>query len=77
MTVCCRPPKRREATGEFRCDTFNWRYSIDLPTGDGETLRADFDDWIWRLDETRALNRAYMSRYGVRLGEVIIFFERR
>ncbi len=66
-----------EATGEVRGDTFNWRYTIDLPLGDGETLRADFDDWMWRLDEERVLNRAYMNRFGIRLAEVIIFFERR
>lgn len=66
-----------EATGEVRGDTFNWRYTIDLPLGDGETLRADFDDWMWRFDEDRVLNRAYMNRFGVRIAEVIIFFERR
>lgn len=65
------------ATGEVRGDTFNWRYTIDLPLGDGETLRADFDDWMWRLDADRVLNRAYMTRFGVNLAEVIIFFERR
>lgn len=65
-----------EATGEVRGDTFNWRYTIDLPIGGGETLRASFDDWIWQLDDTRLLNRAYISRFGVRLGEVIIFFEK-
>ena len=64
------------ATGEERGDTFNWRYTIDLPIADGETLRASFDDWMWRLDEDRVLNRAYMSRFGVEIGEVIIFFER-
>jgi hypothetical protein len=64
------------ATGEVRGDVFNWGYTIDLPVGEGETFRATFDDWMWRLDEDRLLNRAYMSRFGVRLGEVIIFFER-
>lgn len=66
-----------QATGEVRGDTFNWRYTIDLPLGDGETLRADFDDWMWRLDADRVLNRAYMNRFGIRIAEVIIFFERR
>jgi hypothetical protein len=65
-----------EAAGEVRGDVFNWRYTIDLPVGDGETFRATFDDWMWRLDEDRLLNRAYMSRFGVGIGEVIIFFER-
>lgn len=63
------------ATGTERGDTFNWTYSIDLPEESGG-FRADFDDWMWRFDETRLLNRAYVSRFGVTLGEVIIFFER-
>ena len=61
---------------EERGDVFNWRYEIDLPVPDG-TLRVTFDDWMWRLDERRVLNRAYMSKLGVPIGEVIIFFEKR
>ena len=68
------------ATGEERGDTFNWRYTIDLPvpTADGtaETLRVTFDDWMWLLTEDRLLNRAYMKRWGVDIGEVILVFER-
>ena len=65
-----------QAVGEERGDVFNWRYEIDLPVPDG-TLRVTFDDWMWRLDERRVLNRAYMSKFGVPIGEVIIFFEKR
>ncbi|NNU79821.1 DUF3833 domain-containing protein [Halovulum dunhuangense] len=63
------------ATGEERGDSFNWRYVIDLPVPDG-TLRVAFDDWMWLLDERRLLNRAYMDRFGVEIGEVVIFFEK-
>lgn len=64
------------ASGEERGDSFNWRYVIDLPIGEGETLRARFNDWMWLMSDTTLLNRAYMSRAGVPLGEVIIWFER-
>lgn len=63
------------ATGEERGDAFNWRYTIDLPVGE-DTLRATFDDWMWLLADDRILNRAYMSRGGVMIGEVIIWFEK-
>ncbi len=63
------------ASGEERGDTFNWVYTIDLPVPDG-TLRVSFDDWMWQLNETRVLNRAYMKKYGVDIGEVIIYFEK-
>lgn len=68
------------ATGEERGDAFNWRYTIDLPivSADGatETMRVTFDDWMWLLSDDRLLNIAYLERFGVTLGQVIITFER-
>ena len=64
------------ATGEERGDTFNWRYTIDLPTGEGDTVRVSFDDWMWLIADDRVLNRAYMRKYGVTVGEVTIIFEK-
>ncbi|MEM7319693.1 MAG: DUF3833 domain-containing protein [Pseudomonadota bacterium] len=63
------------AEGEERGDTFNWQYQIDLPVPDG-TLRVTFDDWMWLLTDDRLLNRAYMSKFGVEIGEVTIIFEK-
>ena len=63
------------ATGEERGDAFNWRYRIDLPVPNG-TLRVSFDDWMWQVSEDRVLNRAYMDKLGVGIGEVIIWFEK-
>ena len=69
-----------EATGEERGDAFNWTYTIDLPIpsaeGGTDTLRVAFDDWMWLLSDDRLLNRAYMTRFGVPIGEVIIAFEK-
>ena len=68
------------ATGTEDGNRFNWRYEIDLPVpaADGtiETVRATFDDWMWQLSDDRLLNRAYMQRFGVDVGEVIIYFEK-
>lgn len=65
------------AKGEERGDTFNWAYTIDLPIDQNQTLRVSFDDWMWLMRDGRLLNKAYMSRFGVFLGEVTIFFEKR
>ncbi|MXU66003.1 DUF3833 domain-containing protein [Oceanomicrobium pacificus] len=62
------------ATGEVSGNTFNWVYTIDLPVGDGETLRVGFDDWLWLQPSGGLINRAYVSRFGVTVGEVLIFF---
>ena len=70
-----------KATGEERGDRFNWRYTIDLPVpaadGTAETVRVTFDDWMWLLTEDRLFNKAYMKRFGVDVGAVSIFFEKR
>jgi hypothetical protein len=69
------------AQGTENGDTFNWQYRIDLPipSADGtvETLRVAFDDWMWLLSDTRLLNRAYVKKAGVDIGDVIITFEKR
>jgi hypothetical protein len=68
------------AEGVERGDTFNWRYTIDLPVpsaeGVSDTLRVSFDDWMWLLSDGTVLNRAYMDRFGIQIGEVIISFEK-
>ncbi len=63
------------ALGQESGDTFNWKYTIDLPVSDG-TRRVSFDDWMWLLSDDRLLNRAYMSKYGITVGEVVIVFEK-
>lgn len=69
-----------QATGQENGDTFNWAYTIDLPipsaSDETETLRVTFDDWMWLLSEDRLLNRAYVKRFGVDIGDVIIVFEK-
>ena len=66
------------ATGQEQDNRFNWVYEIDLPIpaadGTSETMRVTFDDWMWLLSEDRLLNRAYIKRYGVDIGDVIISF---
>ncbi|MEL6125611.1 MAG: DUF3833 domain-containing protein [Pseudomonadota bacterium] len=64
------------ATGEIAGNAFNWTYTIDLPIGDGETMVVSFDDWMWLQDEDTLFNLAYMSRYGIEIGRVMIFFRR-
>ena len=69
------------ATGVEKGDRFNWKYTIDLPVpaadGTTDTVRVTFDDWMWLLTEDRLFNKAYMKRYGVDVGDVSIFFEKR
>jgi len=69
-----------KATGIENGDRFNWVYEIDLPvpsaSGETETMRVTFDDWMWLLADDRLLNLAYVKRYGFDIGVVTISFEK-
>jgi hypothetical protein len=38
---------------------------------------VDFDDWMFLMDDRVMLNKATMSKWGVKLGEVTLSFTRR
>jgi len=53
----------------------NWRYTLELPV-DGETWEVSLDDWLYRLDDGVLVNRASVSKYGIEIGQLTIFFRR-
>ena len=65
-----------EALGETRGNAFRWGYTLALPV-DGRVWNVTFDDWMYLMDERVMLNKAVMSKFGVRLGEVTLSFVRR
>jgi hypothetical protein len=64
-----------EAQGQAAGPVFRWAYTLRLPV-DGRVWEVDFDDWMVQLDDRVVLNRATMSKFGVRLGEVTLSFTR-
>jgi hypothetical protein len=65
-----------EATGIGSGNALNWRYTLALPVGE-KTYHVQFDDWMVLIDDRVMLNRAVMSKFGVRLGEVVLSFTKR
>jgi hypothetical protein len=65
-----------EAHGSVAGNAFNWRYTLALPI-EGRTWHVDFDDWMLLIDDRVMLNRAVMSKFGIRLGEVTLSFVKR
>lgn len=61
------------ATGVAAGNALNWRYTLKLPV-DGKVYEVQFDDWMYLMDERVMLNKAVMSKFGVRLGEVTLSF---
>jgi hypothetical protein len=61
------------AQGQSAGNAFQWSYTLRLPV-DGKTYDVQFDDWMYLMDEKVMLNKAVMSKFGVRLGEVTLSF---
>jgi Protein of unknown function (DUF3833) len=65
-----------EAEGQARGNAFRWQYTMQLPV-DGRVYDVQFDDWMYLMDQRVMLNKAVMSKWGVRLGEVTLSFVKR
>jgi hypothetical protein len=61
------------AVGVAAGNALNWRYTLALPV-DGKVYEVQFDDWMFLMDERVMLNKAVMSKFGIRLGEVTLSF---
>ena len=65
-----------EARGEASGNALRWSYVLALPVGDS-TYNMDMDDWMWMIDEKTMANRTTMTKLGVRVAEISIFFRKR
>ena len=61
------------ASGQTAGNAFNWKYTLSLPV-DGKVYEVQFDDWMYLMDDKVMLNKAVMSKFGFRLGEVTLAF---
>ena len=62
-----------EATGEIYGNALRWRYVLEIEV-DGRTWNINFDEWMYLLDEQTLFNRTVMKKFGLRVGEVTLFF---
>jgi hypothetical protein len=65
-----------EAAGVVAGNALNWTYTFMLKTKEGKRYDIDFDDWMFLIDDKVMLNRATMTFWGFRVGEVFISFNR-
>ncbi|WP_395603322.1 DUF3833 domain-containing protein [Pseudomonas sp. B21128] len=63
------------AQGQVAGNTLHWRYRLNLPV-DGSTYEMSMDDWMFLMDEDTLINRTTMSKFGVEVGQVTLFFRR-
>ncbi|MEP4891034.1 MAG: DUF3833 domain-containing protein [Aliiglaciecola sp.] len=64
-----------QASGGATGMSFNWNYTLRVPIDDSE-YDIKVDDWMFMMDENRMMNRSYMSKLGISVGEISIFFDK-
>lgn len=62
-----------EARGAAAGAAFRWQYTLKLPAR-GSVYEVQFDDWIHLIDERTALNKAVITKFGIRVGDVLLSF---
>ena len=64
-----------EAQGVTAGNAFHWTYTLQVPV-DGRVYEMRLDDWMYLVDDRVLLNRATMSKFGVRVGELTLSFNK-
>ncbi|MET0066453.1 MAG: DUF3833 domain-containing protein [Candidatus Thiodiazotropha sp.] len=64
------------AQGQVSGNALHWTYTLRLPVGE-KVYAVNFDDWMYLQDDGVLINRSVMKKFGFRLGEVTLFFQRR
>ena len=59
------------AQGESAGFALHWDYQLNLVV-DGSEYLVTFDDWLYQIDEKVVINRSYIKKWGITVGEVIL-----
>ena len=52
---------------------FKFEYDLLIPFK-SKNIKVSFDDWIFKQDERVAINRAKLTKFGFKVGELTVFF---
>lgn len=63
------------AIGVHKGIAFQFRYNL-LLTVDGDTYNVSMDDWMYQLDDYRVINKTAMSKLGVNVANITLFFDK-
>ena len=63
------------AEGAVHGNVLHWNYWFSLNVG-RQSWKMHFDDWLYLLDDDLLINRARVSKFGLRIGEVICVFRK-
>ena len=61
------------AKGVSYGSAFKFEYNLLIPFKD-KKIKVRFDDWIFKQDDKVAINRAIVSKFGFKVGELTVLF---
>ena len=64
-----------EAKGFSYGSAFKFEYDLMIPIR-GKDIKISFDDWIFKQDDKIAINRATLKKFGFKVGELTVFFQK-
>ena len=64
------------ASGYVSGNAFNWKYAFRLQVGKNK-IKVKFDDWMFLQEDGYLINIAKVKKFGITLGRVILFFEKK
>ncbi len=64
-----------KAKGFSYGSAFKFEYDLMIPIK-GKNIKISFDDWIFKQDEKVAINRATLTKFGFKVGELTVFFKK-
>lgn len=62
------------AKGQTNGSALYWQYDL-LITVDGSEYQVTLDDWMYLIDNKRLFNKTDIIKYGLKVGEIILYIE--
>ncbi|GHE81419.1 DUF3833 domain-containing protein [Thalassotalea profundi] len=63
------------AIGKHQGFAFQFQYQLELSL-EGKTYEMTMDDWMYQLDQYRVINKTSMSKFGIKVAEITLFFDK-
>ncbi|ABE56641.1 conserved hypothetical protein [Shewanella denitrificans OS217] len=63
------------ARGRTQGSALFWQYEMNIEV-DGSTYQISLDDWMYLMDDKRLFNKTDMTKFGVKVGEIILYIEK-
>ena len=65
------------AKGEQSGNAIEWQYTMRVPNKEGtSTTDVFFHDWMFLMNDGALINRAYLSKFGISVGETAIMMQK-